>query len=137
MKIRKFFHIAIEVPNLDKAIDFYTKSLDLTLISRHKLADKKLEVAFVGGEGCEIELMCYESCKDKNYVEEEHSRFHHLAFEVDDINEAMNELSKKGIVFDSAEAIPVFGGKIYYNTFRGPANELLEIAEIKQKEKEL
>jgi len=137
VKIRKIFHVAVEVPDLNEAIDFYTKILDLTLVSRHKLPEKKLEVAFISGEGCEIELMSYENSKDKKFVEEEYSHFQHLAFEVDNIDEAMNRLSEKGIVFDSAEPIPVFGGKVYYNTFRGPGQELLEIAEIKQKEKVL
>ncbi|HAY98453.1 MAG TPA: lactoylglutathione lyase, partial [Mesotoga sp.] len=59
MKINKFFHVAVEVPNLDDALEFYIGLLGLRLVNREKLPEKKLEVAFVAGEGCEIELMCY------------------------------------------------------------------------------
>jgi len=135
MKINKIFHIAIEVPDLKEAIDFYVEKLGFSLDSIHKLPEKKLEVAFLKGENFEIELMCFENSKNKVFASENLSHFQHLAFEVEDINIAMNELIKKGINFDHEQPIPVFNGKVYYNTFRGPGNELLEIAEIKKDEK--
>jgi catechol 2,3-dioxygenase-like lactoylglutathione lyase family enzyme len=130
MKISKFFHVAIEVPDLDKAIEFYTGLLSLSLINREKLPEKKLEVAFVAGEGCEIELMCYEDSKDRQFAPENQSHFQHLSFLVNNIDTAMNYLKEKGIELESEEPIPVFNGRVCYNTFKGPGGELLEIAQI-------
>jgi len=130
MKISKFFHVAIEVPDLDKAIEFYTGLLSLSLINREKLPEKKLEVAFVAGEGCEIELMCYEDSKDRQFAPENQSHFQPRSFLVSNIDAAMTFLKEKGIELESEEPIPVFNGRVCYNTFKGPGGELLEIAQI-------
>ncbi len=133
MRIEKFFHVAVEVPDLDKALEFYTEVLSLGLVNREQLPEKKLEVAFVAGEGCEIELMCYEDSKQRSFAPIEVSHLQHLSFEVDDIEEAMAYLKKNGIVLESTDPIPVFDGKVLYNTFRGPGGELLEIAQIRER----
>lgn len=132
MKINKFFHVAVEVPDLDKALEFYIDLLGLKLVNREKLPEKKLEVAFVAGEGCEIELMCYEDSKERKFAPESQSHFQHLSFVVDDIEKAMDYLKSNGIELESPDPIPVFDGKVFYNTFKGPGGELLEIAEEKR-----
>lgn len=132
MNISKFFHVAIEVPNLEKALNFYTRLLNLKLVTREKLPEKKLEVAFVAGENCEIELMCFEDSDKRKFAPESKSHIQHLSFQVDDIVQTMNYLKENDIELESPEPIPVFNGKVYYNTFKGPGGELLEIAEIKK-----
>ncbi len=130
MRINRFFHVAVEVPDLDKALEFYTGLLSLSLINREQLPEKHLEVAFVAGEGCEIELMCFEDSKDRRFAPESESHFQHLSFLVNDIEKAMAYLKERGIALESEEPIPVFDGRVRYNTFRGPGGELLEIAQI-------
>lgn len=132
MMIRKFFHVAIEVPDLDEALNFYIELLDLKLVTREKLPEKNLEVAFVAGDGCEIELMCFADSKKRKFAPISRSHLQHLSFQVDDIVQAMNFLKENDIELESPEPIPVFDGKVLYNTFKGPGGELLEIAEIKK-----
>ncbi len=130
MKIDRFFHVAIEVPNLDEALRFYTELLGLRLVNSEQLPEKKLEVAFVAGQGCEIELMCFQDSYKRAFARNDESHIQHLSFEVDDITQAMDYLKRSGVVLDSDEPIPVFDGKVLYNTFNGPGGELLEIAQV-------
>ena len=129
MRFSKFHHIGLEVPDIEAAKDFYIDKLGLTLDFEERLAEKKLNIAFVSGQGCMIELMCFDDSKDRAFAENTHARIQHLAFEVEDVDQAMRELGAKGIIFDFERPVRVFEGKpTVYNTFRGPAGEILEIA---------
>ena len=129
MTINQFYHVAIEVPDLEDAIKFYTEIINLEVAAIERLEEKNLRVAFLKGTGCQIEMLCYGDSYERELVSESISHFQHLSFRVDDIRMAMKTLEDRGITFDSEKPIPVFGGRVYYNTFRGPGGELLEIAE--------
>ncbi|HOO32631.1 MAG TPA: VOC family protein [Thermotogota bacterium] len=129
MTFNKFHHIGLEVPELETAKAFYIDQLGFTLDFEERLEEKKLKVAFIKGQGCMIELMCFDDSKDRSFAENDTARFQHLAFEVEDVAQAMKELQTKGITFDFDEPVLVFDGKTtVYNTFKGPSGEILEIA---------
>ncbi|WP_292593534.1 VOC family protein, partial [Mesotoga sp. UBA5825] len=73
-----------------------------------------------------------EDSKEREFAPESQSHFQHLSFVVDDIEKAMDYLKSNGIELESPDPIPVFDGKIFYNTFKGLGGELLEIAEEKR-----
>jgi methylmalonyl-CoA epimerase len=132
MLLNNFYHIGIEVPDLQEAKKFYMELIGLELDFEERLPEKKLTVAFLKGKGCELELMCFDNSNEKNFAATEESHVQHISFLVDDIDEAMAYLKDKGIELESEEPISVFNGKTLYNTFNGPGGELLEIAEIKR-----
>ena len=131
MLLNNFYHIGIEVPDLEKAKKFYMDLIGLEMDFEERLPEKNLTVAFLKGKGCEIELMCFDDSNEKDFAPTEKSRIQHISFIVEDINGAMDYLKSNGIKLESEKAISVFGGKTLYNTFNGPGGELLEIAEIK------
>jgi catechol 2,3-dioxygenase-like lactoylglutathione lyase family enzyme len=126
--IRRIFHIALEVRNLERSVEFYTNVLGMKLNSFEEVPEEKVKVAFLGLADCEIEMSCHDGWKDRKFADSAKSHFPHLAFEVEDMETGMQELARKGVTFDHAQPQLIFEGTFCYNTFRGPDGEILEIS---------
>jgi len=78
---------------MDRSISFYRANLDLNLASRREIKQNNAEIAFLKDEaGNAIELTHW---RDKNIVEGDN--FDHIAFEVDDVQSAVEKLRKNGV----------------------------------------
>jgi catechol 2,3-dioxygenase-like lactoylglutathione lyase family enzyme len=126
--VQKIFHVALDVRNLARSVEFYTSVLGMKLVSFEEAAQDKARVAFLRIGECEIEMSCEEDNENKEFAAATAAHFPHLAFEVDDVSSSMKELSRKGIVFDHDEPQFIFEGTVCYNTFAGPDGEILEIS---------
>ncbi len=99
MKIERIEHIGIAVSNLDEAILFYEKVLNLTCYSIEEVADQKVRTAFFKVGETKIELL--ESTDPEGpigkFIEKKGEGIHHIAFEVDNIEEALAETEARGV----------------------------------------
>jgi methylmalonyl-CoA/ethylmalonyl-CoA epimerase len=99
MKIERIEHIGIAVNNLEEAIGFYEKVLNLTCYAIEEVADQKVRTAFFKVGETKIELL--ESTDPEGpigkFIEKRGEGVHHLAFAVDNIEEALSEVSSKGV----------------------------------------
>src|SRR5579859_2589342 len=82
----------LSVDNLDKAKEFYTKTLGL------KLVDDKMGLQFKLPGGGSLFIYPKKDHKPAEYTA--------LNFVVSDIDEAVDEMSKYGIVFERYEGFP-------------------------------
>jgi catechol 2,3-dioxygenase-like lactoylglutathione lyase family enzyme len=126
--IRKMFHIALQVRDLQRSVDFYMKVLGMKLVSYEEVPAEKAHVAFLELAGCEIEMSCQEGQPEKEFADSSQAHFPHLAFEVDDVEASMKELARKGVSFDHEQPQWIFARRFCYNTFPGPDGEILEIS---------
>jgi catechol 2,3-dioxygenase-like lactoylglutathione lyase family enzyme len=93
----KLDHIALEVSNLDKAIEFYTENLGFTLQSRATNEEQQEEYCFLESEGTCLELI---SDLQKTYREErtfQRPYCPHICFATDDMQETLRELRARDI----------------------------------------
>lgn len=106
MKLNKIHHIAIICTNYEKSKDFYVRILGLNPIRevyRQERDSYKLDLE-VNGE-YQIELFSFPNPpKRPSYPEAAGLR--HLAFEVDDIEEAVYELTRLGIQIEPIRVDP-------------------------------
>ncbi len=99
MNIERIEHIGIAVSNLEEAIGFYEKVLNLKCYAIEEVADQKVRTAFFQVGETKIELL--ESTDPEGpigkFIEKKGEGIHHLAFAVDNIEEALAETEAKGV----------------------------------------
>lgn len=99
MNITHIEHIGIAVNNLEEAIPYYENVLGLKCYAIEEVADQKVKTAFFMVGQTKIELL--ESTDPEGpigkFIEKKGPGVHHLAFAVDNVNEALTEVESKGV----------------------------------------
>jgi len=99
MNITHIEHIGIAVNNLDEAIPYYENVLGLKCYAIEEVADQKVKTAFFMAGQTKIELL--ESTDPEGpigkFIEKKGLGVHHLAFAVDNVNDALTEVAAKGV----------------------------------------
>jgi methylmalonyl-CoA/ethylmalonyl-CoA epimerase len=99
MKVKKIDHIGIAVKNLDETMKFYADALGLKTIATEVVEDQKVRIAFIPVGDSEVELI--ESTSPDGpvakFIESRGEGLQHIAFRVENIEEALQELKNKGI----------------------------------------
>lgn len=98
MKPTHIEHIGIAVKSLEEAIPFYEKVLGLECYAIEEVVDQKVKTAFFKVGDVKIELL--ESTDPAGpigkFVEKTGGGMHHLAFAVEDVQEALNDAAEAG-----------------------------------------
>lgn len=99
MNISHIEHVGIAVNNLDEAIAYYQDVLGLECYAIEEVADQKVKTAFFKVGDTKIELL--ESTDPDGpigkFIEKKGPGVHHLAFAVDNVNEALSTVESKGV----------------------------------------
>ena len=99
MNISHIEHVGIAVENLDEAIAYYRDVLGLECYAIEEVADQKVKTAFFKVGDTKIELL--ESTDPEGpigkFIEKKGPGVHHLAFAVDNVNEALSTVESKGV----------------------------------------
>jgi len=95
---RKINHIGVAVRSLDASIPFYRDQLGMTFEGTEEVAEQKVRVAFLQVGESRIELL--EPTSDDSavakFLEKNGEGMHHVAYEVDDIEQALASLKEQG-----------------------------------------
>ena len=99
MKINKINHIGIAVNNIDEAVKLYTEVLGLKLAHVEVVEDQKVKTAIIPVGETKIELIQATSPDGAiaKYIEKRGEGIHHIALEVDNIQDSLKTLSEKGV----------------------------------------
>jgi methylmalonyl-CoA/ethylmalonyl-CoA epimerase len=99
MKTTHIEHIGIAVKNLDEAIAYYESVFGLKCYAIEEVVDQKVKTAFFKLGDTKIELL--ESTDPEGpvgkFIEKKGEGIHHIAFAVENIEEALKETEEKGI----------------------------------------
>lgn len=132
MKTIKLDHIGIAVKNLDETIKFYKDVLGLPLEGTEVVEDQNVKVAFLPVGDTEIELL--ESTTPDGpiakHIERRGEGVQHLAFRVDDIEEAIEYMKSKGLrMIDEKPRYGAGGAKIAFVHPKSSHKVLVELSE--------
>jgi methylmalonyl-CoA/ethylmalonyl-CoA epimerase len=132
MSTIKVNHIAVVVPDLNDALDFWRDALGLSLEHQENNAEEQVEIAFLPIGDTEIELISptTEDSGVAKYLAKKGAGLHHLCLEVADISTAMKRLTKHDITLinDTAKTRPD-GTKYAFVHPKSTGGVLLELYE--------
>jgi len=132
MKILKIDHIGVAVKSIDNGKKFWSDVFGLDFEGTETVEAQKVKTAFFPvGQG-EVELL--ESTAPDGpiakYIEKKGEGIQHIAFRVDDIENALAELKQKGIrLIDETPRIGAGGAKIAFLHPKATGGVLVELCE--------
>ena len=132
MKVKRIDHIGIAVKGIEQAGKFYTDILGLEIEDIEHVSDQRVNVAFVPIADSEVELL--ESTDSDGpvakYLDSRGEGVQHIAFRVEDIEEALRELKEKGIrLIDQVPRKGSGGAKIAFIHPKETNGVLVELCE--------
>ncbi len=136
MNIKQLEHIGIAVKSLDEAIPYWENVLGLKCYNVEEVADQKVKTAFFKVGEIKIELL--ESTSEDGtiakFIEKKGQGVHHLAFAVDNVENALAEAESKGVqLIDKAPRLGAEGLSIAFLHPKSTLGVLTELCENKNK----
>ncbi|MGA9348849.1 MAG: methylmalonyl-CoA epimerase [Anaerolineae bacterium] len=97
--IKKIDHIGVVVHSIEEALQVYEEALGLELNDVKEVPEQAVKVAFLPVGDSEIELVepLTSDSGVAKFLEKRGEGIHHICFEVDDIEAALQDLAAKGV----------------------------------------
>ncbi len=132
MKISRVDHIGIAVKSIEESLKFYEGVLGIKCEGKEEVVDQNVITAFLPIGETEVELL--ESTSEEGaiakFIEKRGEGLHHIAFRVDDIEKALEELRAQGIrLIDEKPRLGAGGAKIAFIHPKSSNGVLIEISE--------
>jgi methylmalonyl-CoA/ethylmalonyl-CoA epimerase len=127
-------HIGIAVSNLDEAVKLYEEVLGLKLHGTEVVEEQKVRVAFLPLGDTEIELLEATSPDSAiaKFIEAKGQGVQHIAFKVDNIEAALEEMKEKGMrLIDEKPRYGAGGARIAFLHPKSTSGVLIELSERK------
>ena len=130
--IKKISHIGIAVENLDETMKLYRESLGLKIEGTEEVKEQRVKIVFIPVGESRIELL---ESTDPNgpiakFIGRRGEGIHHIALEVDHIEEALQKLKERGVqLIDEKPRIGAHKMKIAFLHPRSTKGVLLELCE--------
>jgi len=132
LNLRKVHHIAIICSDYKRSLDFYTQVLGMTVIAEHyRTARQSYKTDLALNGQYVIELFSFPS-PPRRVSRPEAAGLRHLAFEVDSLDDAMEELDKLGIAHEDARVDEYTGKRFTF--LQDPDSLPIELYEKKANE---
>jgi len=132
MKILKIDHLGIAVNNIDEGKNFWSEVLGLEFEGAETVAEQKVTTAFFPVGESEVELL--ESTAPDGpvakFIEKKGTGFQHIAFRVENIDAALEELKEKNVqLIDQTPRIGAGGARIAFLHPKATGGILVELCE--------
>ena len=130
--VKKVDHIGIAVKSIDETLKFYKEVLGLQLEGVEVVEEQKVKVAFLPIGDTEIELL--ESTDPEGpvakFIEKKGEGIQHIAFRVENIEKALEQMREKGIrLIDEKPRYGAGGAKIAFLHPKSTYGVLVELCE--------
>jgi len=132
MNIIKIDHIGIAVTDIENAARFWEQILSLSIDEKETVESQQVTTGFVPVGESEIELLesTTETGPIAKFVQKRGSGIHHIAFQVDNLEKALEELKAAGIpLIDEAPRPGAGGAMIAFLHPKATGGVLVELCE--------
>lgn len=131
---RSLYHVAIAVNNIEEAEKLYESALGLKVTHREVVEDQGVKASMLEpeGGGTAIELLepLHENSPISKFLEKRGEGIHHIAFLVDDLASALEELKKEGVrLIDEFPRVGAHYTKVAFLHPKALNGVLIELAE--------
>jgi methylmalonyl-CoA/ethylmalonyl-CoA epimerase len=132
--IKKVHHIGIAVNDLRESAALFEKLLGVKAHITDAPCQKVSEARFIIGDGTEINLLepTGPDSTVAKFLEKRGEGLHHVALEVDDIDEGLREMESKGFRLIDKEGRPGVAGQIGFLHPKSLSGVLVELVEPKE-----
>ena len=132
MKVLKIDHLGIAVNSIEEGKKFWTDILGLEFEGSETVQEQKVTTAFFPVGESEVELL--ESTSPEGpiakYIDKRGQGIQHIAFRVENIEEALAELKEKGVkLIDEKPRMGAGGAKIAFLHPKATGGVLVELSE--------
>lgn len=132
MKVLKIDHLGIAVNSIDEGKQFWSDVLGLQFEGEETVAEQKVTTAFFPVGESEVELL--ESTAPDGpvakYIEKKGAGIQHIAFRVENIDTALQELKDKGVrLIDEVPRKGAGGARIAFLHPKATGGVLVELCE--------
>ncbi len=130
--VKKIDHIGIAVKSIEESLKLYEETLGMELAGTEVVEEQKVRTAFLPIGDTEIELL--ESTEPDGpigrYIEKRGEGVQHIAYKVDNVEEAIKEMMDKGIrMIDEKPRYGAGGAKIAFCHPKSTNGVLIELCE--------
>lgn len=132
MKIGKLDHIGVAVNDMEAAIAHYEKTLGGWVRSRHPNFNDQVDAAFVmiGDTAIEFLAPTKKGTVMDKFLEKRGEGIHHLAYQVEDIHQAVKTMVEEGLEPLDKEPRPgILGELIFFFHPKSTNGVLIELVE--------
>ncbi|PYZ94382.1 methylmalonyl-CoA epimerase [Salipaludibacillus keqinensis] len=129
---KKVDHIGIAVESIEKTAAFYANHFHINVEKIAEVPDQGVRVAFLPLGNCKIELLeaIDESSSIHSFIKKRGEGLHHLAFEVDNVQQRLDQLKTEGIrLIDEQPKQGANGNPIAFLHPKSTHGTLLELCE--------
>jgi methylmalonyl-CoA/ethylmalonyl-CoA epimerase len=133
MQIKRLAHIGVAVKDVDEVSKVYTDYLPLELSGTDDVGELKTGFIPVGPTSVELVMSTTPEGVMNKFISKKGEGIHHIAFEVDDVAQAIAELKAKGVPLTSDEPRPgAHGAKVVFLHPKATHGVLIELVEYPQ-----
>ena len=132
MKILKIDHLGVAVKSIDEGKNFWTDILGLKFEGIETVEAQKVTTAFLPVGESEVELLESTSSDGPvaKYIDKKGEGVQHVAFRVENIEDALQELKDKGIrLIDETPRMGAGGAKIAFLHPKATSGVLVELCQ--------
>lgn len=129
---KKISHIGIAVKNIEEATPFYRDVLGMEFEGTEVVAEQKVKVAFfvVGESRIELLEPTAEDSPVAKFLEKNGPGVHHIAYEVDDLQQRLDQLKTAGVrLIDESPRMGAHNTKIAFMHPKASGGVLTELCE--------
>ena len=132
--IHKIAHIGVAVKSVDEAEKFYSEILSLKTHNREESRDNRVAFIPVGDTAIELLQSISPQGAIAKFIEKKGEGIHHIAYQVDNIEKALEDLKAKGVsLIDEKPRRGAHNSQVAFLHPKGTYGVLIELVEQEKK----